>query len=572
MVSDKGTPPGPLRPKTTSTPDLSPPPPPFSPRSSPPDVTSPSPLRPTGPLSWASSLSAGLFPTPSSLFPLPPAAPHGLQPVSEAMQSAGSLSKPLIPLLPPLFNNALITDLAGTHPAPSPLDPWHRAHARNCAHATAACAACSISISCCSCRSLRFTPGPPPMSPLAPQERRSRSASPALFQHDGSRPISRPLFRSDVGNGPSPPPSPPHGDEYDDDAYCQALAEADTCDNSSCPGGSDAPARYTITVEVFDDGAEEFYDRSYRACAACNRACKKSFLGNRIKSRHFDNSVRDKAMAKQDKDTTQPSHSPCPPTPSRTTGDEPIATSIIERSNAPGPSTTHHPSLNVVTMLQDALHMLNTRPPTPAGFVATIRVKHDALCSHPVSSCPGCSLGLLCCECKRLFTPAVARHLSCLGCKHIASLCCVSAFCCRCSKIWSPSDGIAPTQAPARRFYGGAGSNSTSSPEPDIWTPSPRSSPDEIDDLTARANVPLPVSRPESDASRAPSRASSVDEPVNVAATPLPTPDYSALPSESIDGFLHPSFPERAILDDKDKRHFLGRGDLSVTSLKLYAR
>ncbi|KAF8695721.1 hypothetical protein AX14_001738 [Amanita brunnescens Koide BX004] len=520
MVSDKGTPPGPLRPKTTSTPDLSPPPPPFSPRSSPPDVTSPSPLRPTGPLSWASSLSAGLFPTPSSLFPLPPAAPHGLQPVSEAMQSAGSLSKPLIPLLPPLFNNALITDLAGTHPAPSPLDPWHRAHARNCAHATAACAACSISISCCSCRSLRFTPGPPPMSPLAPQERRSRSASPALFQHDGSRPISRPLFRSDVGNGPSPPPSPPHGDEYDDDAYCQALAEADTCDNSSCPGGSDAPARYTITVEVFDDGAEEFYDRSYRACAACNRACKKSFLGNRIKSRHFDNSVRDKAMAKQDKDTTQPSHSPCPPTPSRTTGDEPIATSIIERSNAPGPSTTHHPSLNVVTMLQDALHMLNTRPPTPAGFVATIRAAPSASCVVNVSG----------------YSPP-------------QSLTTYPVWAASTSPLFAASQPFAA--APARRFYGGAGSNSTSSPEPDIWTPSPRSSPDEIDDLTARANVPLPVSRPESDASHAPSRASSVDEPVNVAATPLPTPDYSALPSESIDGFLHPSFPERAILDEK---------------------
>ncbi|KAF8712418.1 hypothetical protein AX14_013113 [Amanita brunnescens Koide BX004] len=98
------------------------------------------------------------------------------------------------------------------------------------------------------------------------------------------------------------------------------------------------------------------------------------------------------------------------------------------------------------------------------------------------------------------------------------------------------------------------------------------SSPDEIDDLTARANVPLPVSRSESDASRAPSRASSVDMPVNVAATPLPTPDYSALSDDLIDGLIHPSFPDRAILDTNDKRHFLGRGDLSVTSLKLYAR
>ncbi|KAF8697693.1 hypothetical protein AX14_001297 [Amanita brunnescens Koide BX004] len=124
------------------------------------------------------------------------------------------------------------------------------------------------------------------------------------------------------------------------------------------------------------------------------------------------------------------------------------------------------------------------------------------------------------------------------------------------------------------RFRGGAGSDTgaTSSPEPDIWTPSPRSSPDEIDDLTARAALPLPASHSGSDASRAPSRASSVDEPVNVAATPLPTPDYSSLSSDAIDGFLHPSFPERAILDATDKRHFLGRGDLSIASLKLYAR
>ncbi|KAF8688033.1 hypothetical protein AX14_003544 [Amanita brunnescens Koide BX004] len=136
--------------------------------------------------------------------------------------------------------------------------------------------------------------------------------------------------------------------------------------------------------------------------------------------------------------------------------------------------------------------------------------------------------------------------------------------------MWLPTDSIAPVSVPARRFYGGAGSNS--SPEPDIWTPSPRSSPNEIDDLTARANVPLPASRSESDASRPPSCASSVDDHLNVAATPLPTPDFSALVDDAVDGFMHPSFPDRAILDPADKRHFLGRGDLAVASLKLYAR
>ena len=83
---------------------------------------------------------------------------------------------------------------------------------------------------------------------------------------------------------------------------------------------------------------------------------------------------------------------------------------------------------------------------------------------------------------------------------------------------------------------------------------------------------PLPASRSESDASRAPSRASSVDDHLNVAATPLPTPDFSALADDAVDGFMHPSFPDRAILDPTDKRHFLGRGDLAVASLKLYAR
>ena len=187
--------------------------------------------------------------------------------------------------------------------------------------------------------------------------------------------------------------------------------------------------------------------------------------------------------------------------------------------------------------------------------------EQDAMRSH----------GLVCCDCFRLFAPAVARHLTCVGCKHIASICCTAAFCCRCNKPWLPTDAVALTRIPARRFYGGTPSNTTSSPEPDIWTPSPRSSPDEIDDLTARANIPLPTSRSESDASHVPSRASSIDSPVNVAATPLPTPDFSSLPDESIDGLVHPSFPDQALLDPSDKRHFLGRGDLHISSLKLYA-
>ena len=342
-------------------------------------------------------------------------------------------------------------------------------------------------------------------------------------------------------------------------------------------------------MEQFDEGLEEHFDRTFRACAACNRACKRSFLGHKIKSRTFDNSV--KAPPKAD---SMAMMSAVP-----TTTDTGAAATSSSRNPIPGsaayahqhPANTNLPvllndpeedtntvagstaiDLDTITTFQDALRVLNDRPPTPAAFVATIRVKHDATCSHPVGSCPSCSLGLVCCACKVLFTPAVARHLTCNTCKHTASSCCTSAYCCKCSKIWMPSDTILPVRRPARRPIGGAGSHSASSPEPDIWTPSPRSSPDEIDDLTARANIPLPASRHESDSSRAPSRASSVDEPVNIAATPLPTPDYSSLPVDIVDGFIHPSFPEHALLDSKDKRHFLGRGDLSVTSLKLYAR
>jgi hypothetical protein len=191
------------------------------------------------------------------------------------------------------IDNALITNLADAFPAPLLTDPWHRAHARNCAHAIADCAACSISLTCCSCHSLRFNPGPTPTSPAMLPAKRSRSTSPVLF-------------RTDVGNGSPPPGFDSHGDEYDDDAFVKALAEVDTCDNSSCPNGADAPARYTITVEVFDDGAEEFYDRTYRACASCNRACKKSFLGNRIKSRVFDNSIKEKAGAGREAKSQMP--------------------------------------------------------------------------------------------------------------------------------------------------------------------------------------------------------------------------------------------------------------------------
>ena len=579
-------------------------------------VVSPVPRRPQS-ASWASSLTAGLFP-PTFDLPLPAQVPQGIQPLSEAVRPAELLPQPLATMC----NNTAITDLA-VFPAPLPSDPWHMAHARVCIHAYAACAACSVAFVCCSCRALRFTPGSPPTASQPPSERpgppqRSRSASPALF-------------RLGVGNGTPPPGFDSHHDTHDDYAYAQAMADSDTCDNSACPRGADEPATWTITVEQFDEGTEEHFDRTFRACGACNCSCKCSFLGHKIRSRVFDNSTRE-ALTKCSQtprrtelgSTSYPIEHPVNPAtkniPStRRSGPVPGSTSYARDhptgtrdhltattttgDNASAPTSATVPAARYAGIgapseqpreddgnnlhqglpaLQDALRALGARPPTPAAFVATIRVKHDVLCTHSVTSCPSCSCGLVCCSCKHLFTPAVARHLACKQCQHVAYSCCQTAFCCKCGKPWLPSNSVLPhrvssetvSRVPARRFYGGAGSGTatTSSPEPDIWTPSPRSSPDEIDNLTARAAIPLPTSRSESDTSRAPSRASSVDEPVNVAATPLPTPNYSSISDDAVDGLIHPSFPDRAILDATDKRHFLGRGDLSVTSLKLYAR
>lgn len=346
-----------------------------------------------------------------------------------------------------------------------------------------------------------------------------------------------------------------------DDAYVKALAEADTCDNSSCLRGNNEAATYTLVVDHFDEGSEEFYEQRFRVCGACNRSCKKSFLGHKIKSRHFDNSTRAVApdpnalnspkvvppgVLREDKLSAQHT-GPVPgsaayahehPANAATTDDN-VAARMIRQGSAttatalsgipldaatplrdlPDKGVPVATPLDFISTLQDTLRSLNDRPSTPVAFVATVRVKHDALCTHQVDTCTICSNGLVCCSCSSLFNPAAARHLKCTNCKHVAHTCCTTVYCCHCSKLWVPSDLAMPVRVPARRFLGGAGSNS--SPEPDIWTPSPHSSPDEIDDLTARAALPLPVSRSESDASRAPSQASSIDEPVNVAATPL---------------------------------------------------
>ena len=262
MASFLGPPLGLTRPKST---EKTPPPvfpPPFPLASHPnPHILSPIPRR-TASAAWASSLASGLFPP---TFGLPPQVPHGIQPLGVA-----------VPPVEPLCNSP-IANLA-VYPAPNPSDPWHIAHVCVCAHASQPCAGCSASFICCSCRALRFTPGTPPLAPQTSPTRHSRSSSPALFRN--------------VRNGLPPPDFDNVDTEYDDNAYARALAEFDTCENSSCPRGSDEPATWTITVEQFDEGLEEHFDRTFRACAACNRACKRSFLGHKIKSRVLDNSTK----------------------------------------------------------------------------------------------------------------------------------------------------------------------------------------------------------------------------------------------------------------------------------------
>ena len=431
-------------------------------------IASPIPQHATG-ASWASSLAAGLFP-PSFTLPVIQGIPHGILPATEAMQPAAALHQP------PFINNPAVTNLSG-FPAPAPTDPWHIAHSRVCAHASSACAACSVAFVCCSCRSLRFTPGmaPVPPSPCL-DPKRSRSASPALF-------------RTNVGNGAPPAEWDSHSDAHDDDAYTRALAECDVCDNSSCPRGTDEPATWTIIVKRFDEGTEEHYDCTLHACGACNRACKRSFMGHKIKSRTFDNSIRKMPKTGTPSMTVDPSlraisddlNAGPVPGSVQYACEHPtnVITSEMQTRDTPRTTTLQDDlpldadptPLEVIVALQESLHTLNNRPPTPVLFVANILTKHSMICSHPVGSCGNCSRGLICCSCSTLFAPAVSRHLSCNSCGHVAFTCCTTAFCCKCHKMWLPTDSIGSLRGPARRFFGGAGSNS--SPEPDIWTPSP---------------------------------------------------------------------------------------------------
>ena len=597
MVLSSSGPPGLKRPKSSviSTP---PPHPSSLPAPTQTQILSPIPSKPSS--DWFSLLGSQ---APSPVPQMPPIA-FAVATASPlpAPRHVAAISQPVaVPDGNLVDNHHLITNISAlnAHPSTTTLakDPWARAHMRVCAHANQECAACSISLICCSCRSLRHSPGMPPLSPVPATTShvlRSRSASPALFRN--------------VGNGSPPAFFDQSAPEYDDDAYSRALAECDTCDNSSCVRGTDEPATWTIIVEQFDEGLEETYDMTFRACEACNRACKKSFLGHRIKDRRFDDSTRAKRAP--------------PATPSLKAPAVPLAAVLP----APAP-----PALS--------------RPPTPLEIFSVVSYAHRVSCNHDFPTCPTCSLGIICCGCNRLHTAPARLRLQCTVCSHFACATCTTPYCCACCKPWFPGDS--PTLALASRFRGGARSTKSSkkgsstssqssgpgslatahsernSPDPFVPTTAPQvtqSSTDEIDAfadrtiklstavernddapaITRSAKAPSPssnlpsgsvpvFSRPEAPAitrtaedlptavpSRAPSRAASVSSALSTGDAgigELLQPDPFPTPAEppalaDVAGRIHRRYPLASLkTDDEDHRHFLARDNTRVEDI-----
>ena len=583
MALPSAGPPGPPRPKSSpSLPSTNP---------SQPRIFAPSPTQPR--TSWFNLLSSSPGPIP---FPLPPAASVDL-PSTQPHAGLASSTSCLQSLHPAIKNNTEITNLATTASL-STLpnnDPWTRAHVRVCAHALDSCAACSIALVCCSCRALRFTPGLPPASPpplpvhvhnVSAATQRSRSASPALFR--------------DLGNPPTPPFLDNWLDTCDDDAYSRALAEFDTCENSSCPRGDNELASWTITVEQFDDGLEEFFDRTFRACTACNRSCKRSFLGHKIKSRSFDNSS--KAALAHPNDSAKPS--------------------LTSDSFATSPDNDGE-----------------SRPVTPLAVYANVARAHHRACNHVFSACSTCSRGITCCGCNALHTAPARLKLRCATCLHYACGTCTTPFCCSCRKPWFPTDS--PTIVLSSRLRGGArstksskkGSDSSSqssgpgslataisdreSPNPFTAAAAPlapgvtQSSTDEIDafaDTTVRlpiasapirsGNAPSPSSNlppasspvfirpapqtglaedvPTVVPSHAPSHAASVASAASTGdagiadllqAHPSPISDDPPALAD-VFGRIHRRFPLASLkVDDTDPRHFLARDNTQVDDI-----
>ena len=607
MAPDPKGPPGLIRPKSSLSPSHS--------DSKSQQIFSPVPSQPRS--NWFQLLSSPSLPPAPLLTSAPTAFMEGNLSTQPHVAHVQTMSHPRSDLpeysASSFINNDTVISNIATGQSSAPVadlaDPWTRAHLRACAHANEKCAACSIALICCSCRALRYTPGLPPPSPT-PFIHRSRSASPTLFR--------------DVGNGSPPPDADNVSLSYDDDAYARALAESDTCDNSGCPRGHNEPATWTITVQLFDEGTEEHYDRTFRACGACNRACKRSFMGHTISSRTFDNSSR----RFLDNSLRETPNKPVSPPPAAISMPIPIA------------------SKTATPIIGGPLPLNESRPTTPLEVFSTVSYSHRISCSHTFASCPACSAGITCCACIKLHTAPARLKLRCAACLHYACATCLTSFCCSCRKPWFPSDS--PTLMLASRFRGGArstksskkGSSSSShssgpgslatahsernSPDP-FSTAEPsevkltQSSTDEIDafaDKTVKlsdtrqpveapraaapspsSNLPLPLSGPTpvfsrptlpvisgaaedlrtAVPSRAPSRAASVAASAasegDAGISDLLQPDPIAAPSEppafnDVVGRIHRRYPLASLkVDNEDPRHFLARDNTRVEDI-----
>ena len=586
MVLSSSGPPGPKRPKSSSGSSSHSP-------SSPTYIFSPAPSKPSA--NWFNLLAS---PVPFPIPQLPHAAINAAMPLPNPRHVAVT-EQPAVSLQSNLIDNIdLVTNISSLACSVAKIDatkdPWARAHARICAHANQECSACSISLTCCSCHALRYTPGPPPSSPP--------SAS-AAVPTDRPRSVSPSLFR-DLGN----PPSPAHddwNDTPDDDAYARAMAECDTCDNISCPHGADKIASWTITVEQFDEGSEEFFDRTFHACGECNRSCKKSFMTYKIKARQFDNSSKKMLSATPTTSGMPAQHGP-----------PPLEAPAVE-----------------------------SRPLTPLEAFLAVAHKHRSACDHLFTTCSTCSRGITCCQCNNPHTAPARLKLRCAMCSHYACAMCTTPFCCSCRKPWFPGDS--PSIILANRFRGGArstksskkGSSSSSqssgpgslatahsarnSPDPFVQAPTAvlptQSSADEIDafgDATIRvsgagmprdvgtcersAHAPSPSSNlppdsaqvfsrpplpviasatedvPTAVPSRAPSRASSIVSTPSIGDAgianepqppPFPTPADPPAFNDVI-GRIHRHFPLASLkVDEEDSRHFLAHDNTRVDDI-----
>ena len=132
------------------------------------------------------------------------------------------------------------------------------------------------------------------------------------------------------------------------------------------------------------------------------------------------------------------------------------------------------------------------RPPTPLEIFSVISYAHRVSCDHLFTTCPVCSLGIICCGCNKLHTAPARLKLRCAACSHFACATCTTPYCCTCRKPWFPSDS--PTVVLAARFRGGA--RSTKSSKKGSSSSSQSSGPGSLATAHSARNSPDPFTAP----------------------------------------------------------------------------